>query len=113
MKIIDAHTHVHNWKENSAPLYALAKRLNYDMLTVLSLQCTGNLLQNFICALCKITHPGMTYAFGGLDYITGRDFAAQAKNLREMGFDGIKMLESKPTTRKKLNKAIDDTAYDE
>ena len=113
MKIIDAHTHVFNTDENFAPLYALAKRLNYDMLTVLSLQCTGDLLQNLTCALCKIKNPGITYAFGGLDYATGRDFAAQAKNLRAMGFDGIKMLEGKPTVRKNLNKALNDAAYDE
>ena len=113
MKIIDAHTHIGNLKENFAPLYALAKRLDYDMLSVLSLQCGGNLLQNHICALCKIKNPGTTYAFGGLDYKTGRDFLTQAKNLKAMGFDGIKMLEGKPTTRKNLGKPLDSPEYDE
>jgi len=113
MKIIDAHTHVYNIKENYEPLYKLGKRLNYDRLNVLSLQCTGNLLQNLNCALCKISHPEIpTYAFGGLDYKTGRDFLTQAQNLRAMGFDGIKMLEGKPTVRKNLNKALDDPDYD-
>jgi hypothetical protein len=114
MKIIDAHTHVYNLNENFEPLYKLGKRLNYESLNVLSLQCTGNLLQNLTCALCKITHTDIpTYAFGGLDYKTGRDFLTQAKNMRAMGFDGIKMLEGKPTVRKFLNTALDDAIYDD
>jgi len=113
MKIIDAHTHIYNIKENFTPLYTLGKRLDYDMLTVLSLQSAGNLLQNLVCALCKITHPGTTYAFGGFDYKTGRDLLSQAKNLRETGYDGIKMLEGKPTARKVLNIALNDPMYDE
>ena len=112
MTIIDAHTHIANIGDNYAPLYAMAERLRYDKLSVLSLQSSGDLLQNLVCAQCKASHPGMTYAFGGLDYATGRDFAAQAKNLRAMGFDGVKMLEGKPTTRKQLNMALDDPAYD-
>ena len=112
MTIIDAHTHVTGQNGDFEPLYALAKRLNYDKLTVHSLQCAGRLLQNHTCALCKLSHPGMTYAFGGLDYLTGRDYMAQAKNLRAMGFDGIKMLEGKPTTRRMLGMALDDPRYD-
>lgn len=113
IKIIDAHLHIRKLDENFAPLYRLARRLNYDKLAVLSTQCAGNLLQNLCCALCKITHPDMTYAFGGFDYKTGRDFLTQAKNLMAMGFDGIKMLEGKPTVRKTLGMALNDAAYDD
>jgi len=112
MRIIDAHTHVYSIEDEFAQIYALAERLRYDKLTVLSLQSNGDLLQNLICALCKVKHPGITYAFGGLDYITGRDYVSQVKNLREMGFDGVKMLEGKPTCREKLGMALDDPAYD-
>ena len=113
MIIVDSHTHIRDIENNSASLYALAKRLNYSQLTVASLQCAGDLTQNLTCALCKLTHPGMTYAFGGLDYATGRDFASQAESLRAMGFDGVKMLEGKPTTRRMLGKALCDPQYDE
>ena len=112
MIIIDAHTHIRNIDGNYAPLYDMARRLNYSRLTVLSLQSDGDLLQNLTCIQCKASHPGMTYAFGGLDYVSGRGFAAQAENLRAMGFDGVKMLEGKPTTRKKLGLALDDPSYD-
>ena len=112
MTIVDSHTHIFNVNGDYAPLYALAERLRYSQLNVNSLQCTGDLLQNTMCALCKVLHPETTYAFGGLEYITGRDNLTQVKNLREMGFDGIKMLEGKPTTRAALGRALDDTVYD-
>jgi len=112
MVIVDAHTHVGNFRNDFAPIHALAERLNYDKFAVLSLQCAGRLLQNLTCALCKAMRPKTTYAFGGLDYLTGRDFASQAAMMREMGFDGIKMLEGKPTTRRLLGNALDDPMYD-
>ena len=111
MKIIDSHVHVSSTVNRQAPLYAMAERLGYHKLAVMSLQCT-NPLQNTIGALCKLQHPNNTYAFGGLDYITGRDFKTQAENMRAMGYDGIKMLEGKPTTRRLLNMPLDDVAYD-
>jgi len=111
MKIIDAHIHVRNIKEHFKPAYDLAKRLNYSKFTVMSLQCTGNLLQNLTCALCKAFNPENTYAFGGLDYITGRDMLAQVQNLKSSGFDGVKMLEGKPTTRRMLGHALSDPVY--
>jgi len=113
MKIIDAHLHIGDLENKFAPLYALAERLNYDMLTVLSTVCAGRASQNLACALCKIMYPEMTYAFGGFDYITKRDFLTQVKNIKAMGFDGIKILESKPTVRKHLKMAVNDPAYDE
>jgi len=112
MTIVDSHIHIRNAQGNFAPIDALAQRLGYSQFAVQSLQCTGDLLQNTVCAVCKAQRPGKTYAFGGLEYVTGRDYAAQAKNLRAMGFDGIKMLEGKPTTRRMLGKGLDDPAYD-
>ena len=111
MTIIDAHVHISNIKELFKPIYAQAERLNYSKLTLMSLQCTGNLLQNLTCALCKHLNPDITYAFGGLDYLTGRDLQTQIKNLQSFGFDGVKMLEGKPTTRRKLGHALSDPMY--
>lgn len=112
MPIIDVHTHIYHPENSHEALYTQAKRLGYAALNVLSLQSCGYRLQNLICALCKHTHPGHTYAFGGLDYESEQDFVTQAKNLRDMGFDGMKMLEAKPAVRQQLHKALDDPAYD-
>lgn len=111
MRIIDSHVHIRGIADGHEPLYGLAGRLGYEKLAVMSLQCYEP-LQNTAVALCKLGRPEMTYAFGGLDYITGRDFEAQAENLRAMGYDGVKMLEGKPTTRRLLKKALDDPEYD-
>ena len=112
MTIVDSHTHVGNIKKDFEPVFSLAKKLNYEKFTVMSLQCAGRLVQNTACAYCKSLGPDAVYAFGGLDYLTGRDLAEQAENLRESGFDGVKMLEGKPTTRRLLGYALDDTMYD-
>jgi predicted TIM-barrel fold metal-dependent hydrolase len=111
MKIIDAHVHIFDAEGKQEPLYELAKRLKYDKLALMSVACIDP-VQNILCALCKRRHPGCTYAFGGLDYVTGRDFKKQAENLYAMGFDGVKMLEGKPTTRRNLSLALDDPVYD-
>jgi len=111
MTIVDAHVHINNVKENFKPIHDLAKHLKYSKFTVLSLQCKGDLLQNLTCALCKAQNPKTTFAFGGLDYITGRDFRSQAENIRAFGFDGVKMLEGKPTIRRMTGKALSDPVY--
>lgn len=111
MRIIDSHVHINSIADGHDPLYALAGRLGYEKLAVMSLQCCDP-LQNTAAALCKLNRPDFTFAFGGLDYITGRDYKTQAENLRAMGYDGVKMLEGKPTTRRLLNMALDDPAYD-
>ena len=113
MKIFDAHTHIGFGNEGDfKPLYQVADRLHYDKLNILSCQCEGDLSQNLQVALCKLNHPSTTYGFAGLDYISGRDFLSQVQNIFDMGFDGIKMLEGKPATRKKLKLPLDDAAYD-
>jgi predicted TIM-barrel fold metal-dependent hydrolase len=114
MRIIDAHTHLKN-DAVFTPLFDMAQRLGYERLTVLSLQSAGMPLQNLICALCKHEKNGGIYAFGGLDYpsfAAGTDFGAQIEHLYDCGFDGIKMIEGKPTARRLLGKAVDDPAYD-
>jgi len=112
MKIIDAHTHIRNAGDGAPYLYDLLKVNGVDMVNVLSLQAWGEINQNAATALVKLLHPDITYTFGGLDYVTGRDFREQAELLYTLGYDGIKMIEGKPTTRKKLNIPLDDASYD-
>ena len=112
MKIIDAHTHIYRAEEGSPNLYALLDRLGIDKVNTASLQCSGDLTQNTAVALGKLRHPGITYAFAGLDHVTGRDFLSQVKQYHAAGYDGMKMLEGKPTTRKMLGLALDDPSLD-
>ena len=70
--------------------------------------------------LAKAEHPDLFYLFLGLDHSTylseGRieapPLAEQVDRLMELGADGIKMLESKPTLRKTFDKPLDSEYYD-
>jgi len=66
----------------------------------------------------KAMFPTQVFVFGALDYSGAgaregkADFAAQARRLFEMGVDGFKMLEGKPTSRRILSIPMDSPAYD-
>ena len=111
MKIIDAHVHMYNL-DNAEVLYRTADRFGYNKINLLSLSSCASLAQNIECAACKLKYPERTYVFGGLEYNSGRDFRRQAELIAAMGFDGFKMLEGKPTTRKILGIPLDSPRYD-
>lgn len=70
------------------------------------------------CAfLAKELYPNEVYNFGGLVYnidgpATAGDLRGQAELLREAGCDGVKMLEGKPTSRKRIGFRLDDPVYE-
>ncbi|MCI6908894.1 MAG: amidohydrolase family protein [Clostridiales bacterium] len=79
---------------------------------------TGN---NLLAAALKLTDPHF-FAHGGLFYPEvpvktpmpeGWGFERQAKELLDMGFDGIKMLETKPTMAKLHALPVSDAAYED
>ena len=72
---------------------------------------------NSVALLAKALYPSKFYAFGGLIYnldepTTAEALEHQARGLRAMGCDGVKMLEGKPTTRKRIPYRMDDPVYD-
>jgi predicted TIM-barrel fold metal-dependent hydrolase len=74
--------------------------------------------QNALCIALKAVRPGSVYAFGGLVYNlpgyenSGLDFRRQAETLLDLGCDGIKMIEGKPSMRKVTRLRINATVYD-
>lgn len=111
--IIDGHLHVYTNKCVEY-FFEYKEKYGFDAICV---ACLNNLdtsmendaTQNILAAIMKCIDPKGVYALGGLVYPEFPvkkapegyyDFAAQAKELIDMGFDGIKMLENKPTTRK-------------
>lgn len=113
MKIIDSHNHVYEAFRTGHVLYQTASEFGFDKINVLGLSPLEGLSQNIECAYCKKQWPDRTYAFGGLEYQSGRSFLEQAKLIVEMGFDGFKMIEGKPTFRKKIDLPLDSPLYDE
>ncbi len=76
---------------------------------------------NILAALCKVQMPDL-YIHGGLVYDTvpvpermGEAFApvAQYRELMEIGFDGVKMLETKPTEIRRLGRSMADALYED
>jgi len=71
-------------------------------------------------AICfKTVYPEETYILGGLDYSnvskyprdTEKELAKQLLKMIEIGFDGIKLLETKPDICKSMPFSIDDSVY--
>jgi len=114
-KIIDCHTHL--------TTFDAIERFN------LVREATGLAGQGIACIpihsphvnvlglLAKALRPSDTWTFGGLDHSapgqdeSGLDFAAQARRLRELGADGVKMIEGKPNARREHALDRDDRRY--
>jgi predicted TIM-barrel fold metal-dependent hydrolase len=68
----------------------------------------------------KARHPGRVYLSGGLDYtqaLADRERAsellgAQVRRLKEIGFDGLKLIEGKPTARTRIPIPLDAPEYE-
>lgn len=71
---------------------------------------------NLSLAWAKLKHPDEVYGYATFHMRQegtpdGADLLKQAKQYHEIGFDGIKMLDGKPTVRK-VRAALDDACYD-
>ena len=113
-KVIDTHLHVEGWDDSEANFidcfekYRKESNLHAINLCVVP-TVQRNVCNNIMCALYKIAHEN-TYAHAGVDHIfwpisenmpEGMDLVTQYRELIEIGFDGIKMLEAKPSHHKR------------
>lgn len=122
-RMIDCHLHLHGHPGDTAlldRLPAMAQSGHLERINCLS--CTGEAVtledecaqENLVLAQAKLKHPGLLYIFGGLYHCLpkgGPDLAAQVKMLAALGYDGIKMIEGKPTVYKKAPYPLDDAVY--
>ena len=113
-KVIDSHLHIEGFvNEESEFVNCFEKYRENNGLAALNICVVPtkerNVCNNMMAAFYKLAHPN-TYAHGGIDHIRwpittdmpeGMDHVTQYKELMEMGFDGIKMLEGKPTHHKR------------
>ena len=131
MQVIDSHTHIHSsfqFTESGASiscaqlLEAYRQNGEFSHIAVLAIPYLRDrdVCQNLMVALMKLNNPNV-FGYGGLVYpdqpVTlpfrgGLSPEEQLDDLLAVGFDGIKMLESKPNARKLLGLALDDMAYD-
>ena len=119
MKIIDSHTHVSN-SGSIQHLIQSAQKHDFHKFGIMSTSCLGisHITQNVTVALAKIMYPEKIYGFGGLFYpdnpkpADGQNLLEQAVRLKQLGFDGMKMLEGKPDTRKNIGLPLDSPVFD-
>lgn len=109
---IDCHVHVLNGGIEELQRLRLDQKVyGYAASNFLSVEGMDDAAQNALGIAFKLLDP-VHYAFGGLHYRFQYDFAEEVRRLWEIGFDGIKMIENKPTERKRLGYAQDDARYD-
>lgn len=115
MKMIDGHIHLDtNAAENAK---AVCSQNGSDMYSVLSLsQYRDDPLQNLACLYAKALNPDHVYAFAGLNHPHSgereADYLAQARLWLDAGFDGMKLIETKPDCAKRLGVSLDDMRFD-
>ena len=118
LPIIDCHVHMRGLS-SLANLLGMLEAADLSAMNILCVPALGgrNVNQNAVGLLFKAMHPGRFYAFGGLHYDmpAGEEvgFAEQARRMLEAGCDGMKMLEGKPTERKRLGHPLDSPIYHE
>jgi len=125
-KIIDSHWHLYTLEHQGRSLVPTMlqarERCGLRALNLCSIPIYQDLgpEQNILMALYKLADP-TAYAYGGLVYPEkpfrtpmpeGMDPLSQYEELMALGFDGIKMLETKPTEQKAYGVRVDNMAFD-
>jgi len=119
MSLIDCHMHM--WGPVSFENLMQSMEANkLKAMNILSATCFGgyDINNNIALALLKVLYPDKVYGFGGLEFAPGMpkdqlDFCGQAKRVIEMGMDGMKMMDGKPTYQKPFGEQLDSPLYEE
>ena len=115
-KIIDSHLHISKWGKEDFISYFddYVERNKIHALNICAIPTRqSNVCNNIIMGFYKLARPNM-YIHGGIELINipidnmpkDMDAVAQYRELMEIGFDGIKMLEGKPTQHKRIGKNL-------
>ncbi|MEM2051183.1 MAG: amidohydrolase family protein [Thermoproteota archaeon] len=116
--VIDCHMHVTSIQEIGNVL-EIVSDAGFHRASLLSIVDDKRVNYNPDVLLLKALHPEMFYAFGSIDYsfvFTGNQpqpLHSQVDRLLNIGFDGIKMVEGKPTYRKILKIRFDEPFYED
>lgn len=112
-KWLDCHCHVLGGRTEAVRELDRSQREDYNRCAsnFLSVEGMDDAAQNALGICFKLINP-QNYAFGGLHYRFSYDFGEEVRTLMEIGFDGIKMIENKPSERKNLGFRQDDPRYD-
>lgn len=115
-RIIDSHIHITKWGDGDfiSNFDEYCKRENIEAINICAIpNYQSNTCNNIIAGFYKLAHPN-SYIHGGIEFIhipidsmpKDMDAVTQYRELMEIGFDGIKMLEGKPTEHKRIGKSL-------
>ena len=115
-KIIDSHLHISKWGDgNFIPCFDnYMREENLHAINVCAIPTVrSNVCNNIMLGFYKLARPN-TYVHGGIELIAvpidampeGMDAVTQYQELMALGFDGIKMLEGKPSEHKRIGKNL-------
>ena len=126
-KVIDSHVHIMAWEDKDGTPFEqcfdeMMETMGITAVNVAALPAgkDRNVRNNIMLAFYKLANKG-AFAHGGLIYPEypapaimpeGMDFVTQYKELMEIGFDGMKMLEGKPTLHKRVGHDLSDDLFD-
>ncbi|MCM0650092.1 amidohydrolase [Clostridium swellfunianum] len=117
--INDCHIHLFDSKDidKCVDMIDYCGFTNWTHLACTVVPINKALTQNLLGALLKLQEGGRCQAFASFHYFNGKvpnadELLRQIKWFDEAGFDGIKMLDGKPTIRKMLDIPLDDESYD-
>ncbi len=125
-KIIDMHTHLEAWENEEFSDFTRCFDKYREITGVSAINiCTvpaaqSNVCNNIMLALYKIANEN-TYIHGGFEHIIypmtenmpkGMDLVTQYRELMEIGFDGIKLIEGKPNCLKPLGNNLNHPSFD-
>lgn len=118
MNMIDSHVHL--WRSSEIEnLEAIRQRIGFERMGVASVARRGSVNDNPALYAAKAAYPDRYYAFVGLDHsarwsdaISAPSLAEQVDRTIETGADGLKLIETKPTHRKRVDLPIDSDYYE-
>ena len=116
--VVDGHIHFPH-PELAASLVAVMDEIGVVRANLVAVPDLQRVNQNPALIHFKAHYPGRAYISGALDYTkvltddpdAPRALAAQIGTLRDIGFDGLKVVEGKPTVRRTLGLPFDGTTY--
>ena len=119
--IVDSHVHFRNISFIKETYRFFTKELGIKKLNLLSYAKPRAVNSNPQIICFKAVYPETTYIMGGLDYSQTKglsdkkiasNLVTQLERLIRIGFDGVKLLETKPTIAKQMPFPIDSPVYD-
>jgi len=126
LPVVDSHIHLARWNAGQADFieqcraYRRINGLKTLNIVIIAFGYDQDASRNVMAAIAKCEEPAF-YAHAGLIYPTmpvklpfpqGFDPLQQLKDAMEVGFDGIKMIETKPDYRKALSISPTDAIYE-